>query len=66
MVIMNQTFETITDLEHVTGGTQQVPAACKGMKKFYDYAIKHPDQHPDPAAFCTSARAQMNAPAPSF
>jgi hypothetical protein len=65
-VIMTKTsFETITDLAHVTGGTQQMPAECKGMKKFYEYAVKHPDEHPSPAAFCRSARAQMNAPAPS-
>lgn len=64
---MTTTFASITetDLALVTGGTQ-MPAACKGMKKFYDYAVKHPDEHPSPAAFCKSARDQMNAPAPSF
>jgi hypothetical protein len=63
---MNETFETIIDLDHVTGGTQQMPQECKGMKKFYQYALEHPDQHPNPGAFCKSAREQMNAPAPSF
>jgi hypothetical protein len=61
------TFASITetDLAHVTGGAA-MPAECKGMKKFYEYALAHPDEHPSPAAFCTSAREQMNAPAPSY
>ena len=55
-----------TDLAFVTGGAKAaLPAECKGMKKFYDYALAHPDQHPSPAAFCRSARDQMNAPASS-
>ena len=63
---MNKAFASITDLDLnlVTGGTQ-IPAACKGMTKFYNYAVAHPDQHPSPAAFCRMARSQMNAPASS-
>jgi hypothetical protein len=62
------TFASITetDLALVTGGAQKMPEACRGMKKFYDYAVAHPDEHPSPAAFCTSARAQMNAPAQPY